>query len=101
MKPFAVMDINVNLTLPGGDRVVVINPDVFCDELCKQRNVFRLSRDNAVVWQLGDYSGMPGLSTFTNIYFDEAGTLTGYNFDGGEYRIDIDTGACEPARLIK
>ena len=101
MRQIPFEDVGMSIDLPGNGKIVLVDWERLRDEPSQQRNVFRLDERGEIVWQVGDYKPMPGRSTFTNIYFDEHGNLLGYNFDGGEYEIDVETGAVGPSRLMK
>lgn len=91
-----------SLTLDDGGSVVLVDM-LDTDKASVERihrNVYRIDETGKVAWQVGDYAPMSN-STFTNIYFDELGVLIGYNFDGIEYLINMDTGELRPKRLVK
>ena len=92
--------IKKTLKLEDGTRIILVD---FLD--CEgplddiHRNVFRVDSNTKIVWQIGEYNPFPN-STFTNIYFQD-NKLFGYNFDGGEYEIDSQTGKINSSELIK
>lgn len=88
------------LRLRDGSTVVLFSYDMCTDRESRQRNVACIDATGRERWRVGDYRPSD-VSTFTNIYFDSEGELRGYNFDGGEYRIDVNTGTCTPLRLLK
>ena len=103
MKNIDTKKITVSLQTKDGDKVILVNmmdapKSIHIDDV--SRNVFRLDLSGDVVWQIGNYNPFPN-STFTNIYYDNSGQLKGYNFDGGEYLIDLDTGRVKSGQLIK
>jgi hypothetical protein len=97
---FSGSEITVSLGVGEGDSVVLIKWE-YLPRASRPRNVFRVNEKGEVVWQVSDYGAIPGLSTFTNIFFNEQGALVGYNFDGGEYEIDPLTGEVGDSRLVK
>ncbi len=94
---------NVRLPLNDGGKVELIDmldaPKTSSEDDI-QRNVFRFDAEGNVVWQIRAYNPFPN-STFTNIYFDKENKLLGYNFDGVEYAIDLDTGTVTSSQLLK
>lgn len=62
--------------------------------------MYRVDDKGAVLWRVGDYKAFP-YSTFTNVYIDKDGKLRGYNFDGVEYEIDLQTGEVRSSQLLK
>jgi len=94
---------NVVLPLSDGGRVELVDmldaPKTSSDDDI-QRNIFRFDAKGDMIWQVGTYNPFP-VSTFTNIRLDEEGRLLGYNFDGGEYSIDLDSGVATPKLLMK
>ena len=64
------------------------------------QNIFRISNTGEIAWQVGPYRWFPNVSTFTNIELSDD-QLVGYNFDGGEYFIDLRTGAIGDSKLFK
>lgn len=93
------MTILRDLPLGDGGRIVLADSDSLPKET-RQRNVFRVDSRWQTTWQVTDYDPMP-ISRFTNVYFTADGSLRGYNFDGGEYNIDLETGKCTPGRFLK
>ena len=94
---------NVSLPLNDGGRVELIGMLDTSKTLSEddiQRNVFRFDAKGNMIWQVGTYNAFP-VSTFTNVYLDKENNLFGYNFDGCEYAIDIDTGAVTASQLLK
>jgi len=63
-----------------------------------QRNVYRTRRDGTVVWQVAPRPN--GAGPFTNVYFDN-GVLKAYAWDGGEYTLDVATGAITSSELMR
>lgn len=88
------------LTLNSEDRVLLIDSGrlpPFSEKF--HRNIYKCDADGNVLWQVGKYKTSP-VSTFVSIYI-ENGNLFGYNFDGGEYKIDQETGEVISSQLIR
>jgi hypothetical protein len=92
--------VEKELQLPDGAVVALYDHETCPDEATKQRNVVCWEPTGKQRWRVSEYGAWMN-STFTNIYFNEDGQLCGYNFDGGEYSIDIRSGTCTPIRLLK
>lgn len=88
------------ITLPNGDLVVLLDREKINSGKDKQRNIYRISSDGKVKWQVENYQPLPFLSTFTNIQILE-GCLVAHNFDGGEYKIDVADGSIIESKLVK
>jgi hypothetical protein len=86
--------------LENGQLIVLIAYENLNSESDRPRNIFRVSEDGAIQWQVADYASIPSLSTFTNIQVREDG-LCAFNFDGGLYRIDPSSGAILSSELVK
>jgi len=96
-------DGNLKIELDDGGRIDLISMLGKSKEVSKDefhRNVFRFDAAGNVIWQVGTYNPFPN-STFTNIYFDKEKGLFGYNFDGVEYAIDLDSGVVGSKLLMK
>lgn len=65
------------------------------------RNVFRIDANGCVVWQIETRSAQNDRFPFTNIYFDHAGKLKAYCWDGGEYEVDFSSGGVGSGKLAK
>lgn len=79
-----------SLSLQDGGRIIledVIGKPISGER--KQRNIYRLSANGDTVWRV---SGPEDDDPYTNVYFTETGLLMGYNWNGGEYQIDAETG---------
>lgn len=66
----------VQLDLPNGDSIVLVNmlaKGGSPDEV--NRNVYRISSDGAVLWQIGSDAQDGERQPYTNIYFDQKGHL--------------------------
>jgi hypothetical protein len=66
-----------------------------------ERNVYRLSPNGIIQWQIDAGSGAYQRTPFTGIEFGDKGMLTAYRWDGTEYCVDLDTGTSIPQRLSK
>jgi hypothetical protein len=63
------------------------------------RNIYLVDQNGAVMWQVNsdfDSDGGP----FTNV-LDDLGELKAYRWDGGMYKIDLNTGFAIPILLTK
>ncbi len=87
------------LGLPSGDKVVLFGYDSCVDKIERQQNIVCFDSRGNEKWRVGEYGAWEN-SAFTNIYFLDGG-LYAYNFDGGEYSIDMGTGQCRPVALLK
>jgi len=91
------------LSLNDGSRIVL--DDVLGRPLSRDkasRNIYRVSADGQVVWRVSGPSPLGQQDEpYTSIYFDEGGKLKGYNWNGGEYGIDVDTGKADGGKLVK
>lgn len=95
--------IKISLEIEGGDRIILLDMLSAPKSSSKedvQRNIYRIDENGKIIWQLLPYDAFE-ISTFTNVYFSEKFELLGYNFDGGEYEIDINTGKVRPKQLLK
>lgn len=57
------------------------------------------ARSGSVRWQVGDYTATTSLSTFTNVELRNR-EIWAFNFDGGLYQIDPDSGAILASKLV-
>lgn len=92
----------IRLPLPGGGSIVLVNmlaQSGSFDDV--NRNVYRISGEGAVVWQIETRAREGERLPYTNIYFDGDGRLRAYCWDGGEYPVDPDTGSIGQGVLIK
>jgi hypothetical protein len=92
----------VRLALPNGDAIVLIGmlaKAIPADEA--NRNVYRVDSGGAVLWQIQAVTSTGDREPFTNVYFDDAGGLKAYCWNGGEYPVDADTGALGRGILVK
>ena len=90
------------ISLPDGDDI--IRTDMMAvagswDEV--NRNVYRVRADGSTVWQIQTRSGPDESVPYTDVNFDGAGILKAYSWDGGEYTVNLETGAIGQGRLVK
>jgi hypothetical protein len=93
----------ISLELENGDRILLVKMSNASESTPKEivrRNLFRVNPQDVIVWQVGEYPHCLA-STFTNIYWGEAGELLAFNFDCGEYVIELDTGKPIGSRFLR
>ena len=78
---------NQMLSLPDGSRIVLRERAVGDSP----RNVFRLSADGKILWQIGPNKDERAQS-YVEVYFKNTTKLIAYNFNGWEYEVNLDTG---------
>ena len=64
------------------------------------RNIYLMDNASSIIWQIKsdfDDEGNP----FTNITQDPEGNFWAYRWDGGRYRINMETGFARPDILLK
>lgn len=104
------MNISQNFTtkkvmsLPDGDTIVLIDmmghtKSASWDD--SNRNIYRLDAAGTVIWRIATMAASEEKFPYTNIYFDDLGNLKAYCWDGGEYRISIETGEIDHGNLSK
>lgn len=63
------------------------------------RNIYLVDQNGAIVWQVtSDFDSDGG--PFTNV-IDDLGELKAYRWDGGMYKLDLNTGFAIPISLLK
>lgn len=103
MKKIEKRKIKISLDLEGNDQVVLLDTLNALKSTTREdieRNIYRINMKGNIIWQVSPYDAF-SKSTFTNIYFSDNGKLLAYNFDGGEYEIDLETGKVQPKQLLK
>jgi hypothetical protein len=65
------------------------------------RNVCLVAADGHVVWQIETASSEEERFPYTNIYFDEAGGLRAYCWDGGDYAVNLHSGRIDRGTLSR
>ena len=90
------------IDLGDGTRVVVF--DVLGDKSVPveeaNRNVYRLSDADAIIWQVEVSSGIYERAPFTGLHLDGE-KLVAYRWDGVEYVLDVATGKAIPENLVR
>ncbi|MFW9880717.1 MAG: hypothetical protein ACFFG0_47230 [Candidatus Thorarchaeota archaeon] len=102
MKKIEKGKTKISIEIRGGDNIVLLDmsnasKSTKIEEI--QRNIYRIDVNGKIIWQISPYDAFSN-STFTNIYISND-KLLGYNFDGGEYEINLDTGKVRPKQLLK
>lgn len=96
------MKILQEVRLDDGTSVVV--RDVLGDKQLPadeaNRNVYRVDRTGAVIWQVRVEPGIYEVSPFTGLQL-EADTLKAYRWDGVEYVLDRETGEAVPMEFVR
>ncbi len=85
--------------LPNGDLIVLLDREKV-EKNTQQHNVYRISANGSVQWQVADYQTMPALSTFTNIKLIGE-YIEAYNFDGGMYKVSVEDGSILGSELMR
>lgn len=80
--------------------LALISYESFNTEEDQRRNLFKVDENGVVRWQVGDCVATPFLSTFTNVELRNQ-EIWAFNFDGGLYRIDPDSGAILASNFVK
>lgn len=92
----------IRLALPNGDAIVLFDmlaKDRDLDEV--NRNVVRLDRSGQVLWRIQAATRDGERQPFTSVRFEEAEGLKAYCWDGGEYRVDLETGEIRRGVLVR
>lgn len=92
----------VRLNLPNGEHIVLVNMLAkagSADEV--NRNVYKLNREGEVLWRIESDASGEELQPFTNISFDENGTLKAYCWNGAEYSVDLESGEINQSTLVR
>jgi len=92
---------SAKVSLVVDDDVVVLYDTLGVAALSKEqafRNIYRISKSGDVVWQVARRPEAGG--PFTNVYFED-GCLKAYAWDGGNYTLDLDTGAILSSELMR
>lgn len=93
-----------SLPLPDGGEIALVDTmgspkSVPLDDV--NRNVYRVTGEGDIVWQIETLAEGDERLPYTNIYIDDLGFLKAYCWDGGEYVADWDTGAINAGDLLK
>ena len=95
-------DVTKSLDLPNGSRVVLLDTlgkkEILGAIECA-RNIFLLDSSGLTLWQVSsdfDRDGDP----FTNVVYENE-ELSAYRWDGGMYKIDMNSGKASPAILTR
>jgi|688.fasta_scaffold657240_1 hypothetical protein len=96
--------ISKTLPLPDGGGIVLVDmmglpKTTPLDDV--NRNVYRLTGEGDIVWQIGTLAEGDERFPYTNIFIDDKGFLKAYCWDGGEYVADWDTGSINAGDLLK
>jgi hypothetical protein len=104
MKTIDPTKISKEVPLDDGSRIVLLDrlaaPASVPDEDVAY-NVYKLSPNGSVQWQIEAGSGVYARTPFTGIYWGETGRLMAYRWDGTEYIVDAETGKAQPYTLAK
>ncbi|WP_421934943.1 hypothetical protein [Phenylobacterium sp.] len=92
----------VTLSLPDGDTVVLVQMlGSASDQEEVNRNVCRCTARGKVLWRIQSVADDGERQPFTNISLTDTGRLTAYNWNGGEYLVDLETGDVGKGILVR
>jgi hypothetical protein len=66
-----------------------------------ENNICRVRSDGRVIWRVSGTRPAYARSPFTGITVDETGHLVAYNWDGGKFQINTETGEAKPVHLAR
>lgn len=92
----------MRLTLPDGSSGVLLDMLAVRASLEEvNRNVHCLAPNGTVAWRIEAAASAGERQPFTGITLDDQGRLKAYNWNGGEYLVDLATGAISPGVLVR
>lgn len=100
MKQIDLQKASKIVPLRDGSLLVLISHECLASEEDKCRNIFKTNSNGLIYWQVGSYIVMPSLSSFTGVELRQE-EIWAFNFDGGVYRIDQDSGVILFSELAK
>lgn len=90
------------LTLPDGSGVVLL--DMLAARASSEemnRNVHCIGPNGTIAWRIEATASAGQQQRFTKISLDDQGLLRAYNWNGGEYLVDLATGAIGSGVLVR
>jgi hypothetical protein len=90
--------------LPDGSSVVLVDrlcADASFSDADVEKNIFRLSSNGDILWQVHGAKPIYPRSPFTNIWLDQDGGLKASSWDGVEYDIAVESGEAKSSRFMK
>jgi outer membrane protein assembly factor BamB len=92
----------MRLSLPNGEHIVLVDMLTKAGSTSEvNRNVYRLNREGEVLWRIQSDASGEDRQPYTNISFDESGTLKAYCWNGAEYSVDLETGTIDQGILVR
>lgn len=64
-------------------------------------NVYRVSDQGELIWQIQAGDGTRGRAPFTGVAIDEHGRVTAFRWDGDLFAVDVDTGQTQYLGFVK
>lgn len=104
MTPTHSRPVAMRIQLDDGTSVVLLDMLAVSSEVPQQdveNNIRRVTPDGHVIWQVSGTEPVYPRSPFTGMLLDENRNLIAYRWDGGQFKIDVDTGIAEPVNLAR
>lgn len=66
-----------------------------------ENNLYRVDPKGGNIWQVSGAGAVYPRSPFSGMALDDNGNLVAYKWDGGQFRINMETGFAEPVQLAR
>jgi hypothetical protein len=92
------------IRLDDGSLIVLLDMLAVSPEVPQQdveNNIQRVTKDGQVIWCVSGAPPVYSRSPFTGMALNSDHDLIAYRWDGGQFKINIDTGVAEPVNLAR